>query len=249
MNTRTVNKKPCPKCKKLFHPGILWRHEKFCGNNTKERKIDDNWKQKNGMYKCPYCNDEFSVYGIMLHIYKKHTDAGKNQDPNIGYKTGKREAWNKGMETGERIRKKISNSLKGKNGRSPSEQTRKKISIARIQAIKEGKTSRWQSISGRSYPEKYFEKYLINEGFIFETQYHINDGKRNYFLDFYFPEYKINLEIDGSQHEWPERIESDRRRDDFLRSNGIKVIRIKWGDPKKKDVLCHFREKIKEIKK
>lgn len=248
MKKRAVNKKPCSKCGELFHPGILWRHEKYCGNEKPDKKIKEGWKQKDGSYECPYCKETFSVYGIMLHIYKKHTEDGRNQDPNIGYKNGDRVIWNKGVSMTSEVKKKLSKSLKGKKKAPLSESTKKRMSKSRIKAIKESRIPRWQSISGNSYPEKYFENYLINEGLKFEKQYHINDGRRNYFLDFYFPREKVNLEIDGSQHEWPERIKSDNRRDDFLKSEGIRIIRIKWKNPSKDDTKKYFRSKIEELK-
>ena len=88
----------------------------------------------------------------------------------------------------------------------------------------------------RSYPELYFEEVLKELGIFSkcEIEYPIKNGKYQYFLDFYFPEKKINLEIDGNQHRLNDRIISDRRRDEFLKSNGIRVFRIKWTSPKDK---------------
>jgi very-short-patch-repair endonuclease len=47
-------------------------------------------------------------------------------------------------------------------------------------------------------------------------------------LDFYFPDIKLDLEIDGGQHERLERKQSDQRRDISLTANGYTVFRIKW---------------------
>ncbi len=52
------------------------------------------------------------------------------------------------------------------------------------------------------------------------------DEPYNYFLDFYFPEKKMVLEIDGKQHKY--RVEHDKVRDERLSNVGIKVFRIKW---------------------
>jgi very-short-patch-repair endonuclease len=247
---RAVSKKECSKCGELFHPGILWRHEKYCEGikKKKKKKIKSEWKQENGMYKCPYCDKEFSPYGIVTHIYKKHTEEGRKQNPNIGYELGTQKIWNKNIPMREESKKKLSKSLSGKKKPLVSKETRKKQSESRIKSIKEGRTPRWQTISGNSYPEKYFEKYLINEGLSFKTQYHIFNGKRNYFLDFYFTDKKVNLEIDGLQHNWPERIESDKRRDKYLNSQNIKVIRIQWKNPSCPGSKEYFREKIEELK-
>ncbi len=47
----------------------------------------------------------------------------------------------------------------------------------------------------------------------------------NYILDFYIPEVKIAIEIDGRQHGREENREADRERDLFLEEKGIKVLR------------------------
>ena len=45
----------------------------------------------------------------------------------------------------------------------------------------------------------------------------------NYILDFYVPECKLNIEIDGEQHD--ETIDEDDIRDKYLSDLGIEVIR------------------------
>jgi very-short-patch-repair endonuclease len=47
----------------------------------------------------------------------------------------------------------------------------------------------------------------------------------NYILDFYYAPSKIAIELDGSQHYEDEEIEYDKKRDDYLNSLGIKVLR------------------------
>lgn len=246
---RKVNKKICNKCGDKFHPGILWRHKKFCGKTKREKVIKDEWKLPNGNFKCPYCDKEFSVYGICTHIYRTHTDGGKNQNPNIGYELGIREAWNKGKLTPDETKEKISKSLTGIKRPPLSDETKKKMSESRTKAIREGRVKRWQSISGNSYPEQYFNKVLLNEGLIFKSQYHIWSGSKNYFLDFYFEDAKVNLEIDGSQHKWEDRIKSDKIRDEYMKSIGIRVLRIEWKNPNKRETEEYFKNKISELKK
>lgn len=49
---------------------------------------------------------------------------------------------------------------------------------------------------------------------------------RPYIVDFYFPDYKLAIEVDGDHHLLPERAEYDRRRTGYLTgSRGGKV----WG--------------------
>lgn len=46
----------------------------------------------------------------------------------------------------------------------------------------------------------------------------------NYILDFYSKKLKINIEIDGETHEYKER--EDKQRDNYVKSFGIKIVRI-----------------------
>ncbi len=47
----------------------------------------------------------------------------------------------------------------------------------------------------------------------------------NYILDFYYAPKKIAVELDGSQHYSKEGKEYDIERDEYLKSQGIKVLR------------------------
>ena len=47
----------------------------------------------------------------------------------------------------------------------------------------------------------------------------------NYIVDFYIASSKIAIELDGSQHYEDKGIENDTKRDAFLNSLGIKVLR------------------------
>jgi very-short-patch-repair endonuclease len=47
----------------------------------------------------------------------------------------------------------------------------------------------------------------------------------NYILDFYCPECQLAIEIDGSQHYDPKAIEYDKKRTEYLKLHGIKVLR------------------------
>jgi very-short-patch-repair endonuclease len=112
-----------------------------------------------------------------------------------------------------------------------------KISECQLRHVKNGTHQGWQSRKFRSYAEKFFETVLINNNIKFETEFKIKkkdlglDNNANYFLDFYLPDFKIDLEIDGKQHDYPERKELDRIRDEALIKNGFNVYRIKWKNP------------------
>ena len=59
-------------------------------------------------------------------------------------------------------------------------------------------------------------------GFIFRRQ----AGLGPYIVDFYCPKCKIVIEIDGSSHLNRKAKLKDTKRDKYLQSNGIKVLRF-----------------------
>lgn len=95
----------------------------------------------------------------------------------------------------------------------------------------------WQSRKMRSYAEKFFETVLVENKIKFDVEFKIKKAdlglncSMNYFLDFYLPEYNLDLEIDGKQHEYAERKIKDEIRDKALSDNGMRVYRIKWKNP------------------
>ena len=60
--------------------------------------LNEDWLTSSGKYRCPECNKEYSKKGICTHIWRSHTEKGKDHTPdgNIGFKNGTRQAWNKG---------------------------------------------------------------------------------------------------------------------------------------------------------
>ena len=61
-------------------------------------------------------------------------------------------------------------------------------------------------------------------GFKFRRQHPI----QNYFLDFYCPAARLAIELDGSQHGFPEQQQHDKQREQFLASEGIEEMRF-WN--------------------
>ena len=113
--------------------------------------------------------------------------------------------------------------------RTHTEETKKKISNARKKYLTDHPEKvpylLNHSSKGDSYPEKYFEDILSKSELKYERYYRIG----LYELDFAFLDKKIDLEIDGNQHEEDERIKSsDSRRDQFMIDEGWKIIRISW---------------------
>lgn len=94
-----------------------------------------------------------------------------------------------------------------------------------------------------SFPEK-VTKEIIDELGITNLIKEYKCGK--WFIDFADIDNKIALEIDGKQHEMPERKASDEAKDTYLQSNGWKVFRIKW-QYLTKEFRESLKNKIKEI--
>ena len=59
-------------------------------------------------------------------------------------------------------------------------------------------------------------------GFRFRSQY----AFRDYDLDFYCPEARLAVEVDGDMHNKTR----DKKRDDFFAEHGIETLRISTGD-------------------
>ena len=77
----------------------------------------------------------------------------------------------------------------------------------------------------------------------------------NYILDFYIPNAKLAIEIDGRQHNLPEHFEEDRIRDESLRRSGITVVRYKNEDIHNrfeavaKDILRRLELEFEDLRK
>ena len=86
--------------------------------------------------------------------------------------------------------------------------------------------------SKQSFPEKFFETVFINNGLIFEKEYHVS----TYWLDFCFNK-KFYVEIDGEQHYLDKRIvKHDKVRTTRLMELGFKCIeRVRWSEFQKMD--------------
>lgn len=59
-------------------------------------------------------------------------------------------------------------------------------------------------------------------GLKFRRQYSIG----RYIVDFFCPEERLAIEIDGDSHYEPNAVEYDRERDKFIESKNIKLIRL-----------------------
>lgn len=127
---------------------------------------------------------------------------------------------------------------------------RNKLKLASAKRIAEGKHKGWSSRDKlkRSFPEQYIEAILEKEFNIIKDENYISELKcGKWFIDFAFNDKKIALEIDGKQHEYPERKASDIEKDKFLVEQGWRVHRIKWKGVKTKDDREAIISTLKQI--
>jgi hypothetical protein len=207
----------------------MWHHIKFCDGTQKSKKdslikIKEEWKQENGMYKCPYCQKEYIKTGLGTHIWRIHGE-GINHNPNRTYKKG-RYAWNKGLtkETDEHV-KQFSDTLKNnyKNGtiipvfkgKHHKKESIEKMSL-KMSMNNKGGRCKWYEIekpNGEKVKvqgtwELSFVKVLniLDENWIKPTignKEHVyewidkNDKKHFYTPDFYSPKLKKYFEVKG----------------------------------------------------
>ena len=133
-----------------------------------------------------------------------------------------------------------------------SESILKRAQEKNLENIKNGTFKGWQSRNILSYPEKFWIKVLKNNQLFSKCEANYPVKKRelgldcdaNYFLDFFFEDKNLDLEIDGKQHEYDDRKKSDKIRDKKLKENGIIVYRIKWKSINKDSGKKYMKEEI-----
>lgn len=119
-----------------------------------------------------------------------------------------------------------------------------------------GEHKGWATRNISSYPEEFFKGVLINLNLPYEFNFPVSKSSlgiksaSSYFLDFYLQigQRKIDLEIDGKQHEYPDRKESDQERDSLLIQNGYEVYRIKWKNPVTEENKKYIESEIEKMK-
>ena len=109
--------------------------------------------------------------------------------------------------------------------------------------IKNGIFSGWQSRNIDSYSEKFWINVLKNNNIQYIREFHLD---KKYFIDFYLEKNGkyIDLEIDGKQHKYDDRIIHDIERDNYISNKGIIIYRIEWNEINSKNGSSLMKEKI-----
>lgn len=131
---------------------------------------------------------------------------------------------------------------------------RRNVRIFLLNSIKNGTHKGWSTRKIISYPEQFFIDVFNSRNISYKFNFPVNkrkdlglDNSANYFLDFYFEDKKIDLEIDGSQHEY--RKEHDTTRDENLSKIGIYIYRIKWININSKKGKSYIKKEINKFLK
>jgi very-short-patch-repair endonuclease/predicted nucleic acid-binding Zn ribbon protein len=119
------------------------------------------------------------------------------------------------------------------------ENYRNNLTVQLQQRIASGNHKGWSARSKLepSFPEKVVIDILEELNIKLERELKIS----KWFIDFADTERKIAIEIDGKQHNLPERKSSDELKDAYLFSQGWQVYRIKW-----KKLTKEIRQELKD---
>lgn len=221
-----------------------------CRNSFNTRKLNDFIKDNNlsllnreinndNKTKCRFCGNEYKITGISYH--EKYCKCNPNKEVCVGNRgnTKGHPAWNLGKtkETDERIKRYGETFTKRvKSGeivptwkdKKLPEDMRNKISKTITKYFDEHGNPGWKGrpYGYMSYPEQYFSEVFINNDI--PLKFHLPVGR--YELDFYNEDLMKYIEIDGEQHyRTQERIDADKRRDQYLLEHGWVGKRINWA--------------------
>ena len=201
-----------------------------CGQEGKHQFTNGKWCCEAMFSKCP-------------EVRRKNSEGCKKAHEKNPEKYNGHANWSKGLteETDSRIKKRTNTRRQSKSegkeywrGKHLPQEMKDKISKSRIKYLENNPDKVPYKLNhyskGMSYPEKYFEEVFKKENIDlkYEKQFSI------YTLDFYNDEKKVCIEIDGEQHYTDTRIiESNKRRDLYLKKQGWITFRVRWSEYQK----------------
>jgi len=191
----------CNICERIFsNEGSLIKHSKTCEfiNSNKDEIID------------LYVNKLYSIN----ELKKKFRVGGQTISDILG---DKKRLFSESMKVAH---KKFPDKFKH------SEESKDKIRKKRIEYMKNNPDATAWRKSNLSYPESLFLKKMLelkwDEKYAILREFCIFP----YYIDFAFPNNKLAVEIDGSQHLIPDRKNKDEQKDKLLIENGWSVVRV-----------------------
>lgn len=211
----------CKKCERGITLNNFNRHNESCEGKV-ETVNTEQWKVREGKYKCPHCQIVLKKKQLSSHMWRSHTVTGKAHNATKDYIKGTRIAWNKGLTnlTDERVLKNTVNaqqalkSLKKQGWRKKnpkfSEEYLKHLSI-RQSLHNSGGKCKWFEVDGQKVQGTWelklalkfkslnikWAKPKVNKDVYF---YELNGKQRTYTPDFYLEELDLFLEVKG--HWW-----------------------------------------------
>lgn len=173
-------------------------------------KLDENWKQENGLYKCPECGVEKVKNGICSHILFKHKGLnGKGFKGKVSWSKGLTEKTSeKVKKRAETLRDRLSKGIIIIKGHSHSEEFKKKQSIR----------AKERNLGGHTSKKKIYYEKKNGEVIFLQSSYEIvvadnleqnniswsrpsplnwideNNIEHRYYADFYLNDYNVYLD-------------------------------------------------------
>ena len=197
-------------------------------------------KQKEYVWICKTCNQTFKTRKKLQEHYKenpKHRQQISKPHFLLHCKFCglEKETTKEGMTIHEKYCKANPNRLLGTwQGKHHSNKTKELLSKKMKLAHKEKRAGTFPSRKNKehSYPEKWVIKILKNElNQIENIDYETEKYFYGQFLDFGWNDKKKCIEIDGDQHDrFPERKIKDLEKEENLKKDNWKLLRIKWKD-------------------
>ncbi len=86
--------------------------------------------------------------------------------------------------------------------------------------------SRRKTLRNNPADPEYRLWYFLRKSQLDNRKFRRHESIGKYIVDFYCPEEKLVIEVDGAGHLDEENILSDKKRDDFLKSLGLNVLRF-----------------------
>lgn len=206
----------CPKCSTTISNSNIRKHISSCDGFYSKFIRKGGWKEEDGRFICLWCSRDFkSMRSTTNHIWRAHTEKGRNHIPTFGLKF---KIWNKGLtsETDERVKKYTRSMTKTIRRKIEdgtfvfpkiSEEGRKRISIHQS-LFNNGGRCKWYDVAGQKVQGTWerdialkFEEMGIHWKKVTSSEhsfvYELGGKIRRYTPDFYLKEYGVYLEVKG----------------------------------------------------